>query len=145
MTSLRKYYFIFLCLASTLIVSCSVKNWGDHNSMEDIPDVPRLIIRGLVSDSASTEPLSAIRVSIAGMEEQTALGYNYAFTDTTGRYIISRYLGRAIPDSLVLVASDTTGVYEAQEQKLIREEHYFLDDLKQSGLNLTVDFVLKKK
>ena len=145
MTSLRKYYFFLLCLASALIVSCSNYKGDPIPENNDIPNVPRLIIRGLVTDSASSAPLSDIRVSIAGMEEQTALGYNYAFTDNTGRYIISRYLGRDIPDSLVLVASDTTGVYEEQEQKLIREEHYFLDELKQSGLNLTVDFVLKMK
>lgn len=141
MTNLRKYYFIFLCLASALIVSCSR---GKGYPEDIVPNVPRLIIQGLVTDE-SDEPLPGIRVSIDGTEEQPALGYNYAFTDSIGKYAIVRYLGRTLPDSLTITASDTTGVYEAQEQKLIRGEHYFLDELKQSGLNLTVDFVLKKK
>jgi len=147
MTNLRKYYLFLLCVLSTLLVACmSTKDDGNPFLGDNaVPNVQRLIIRGQVTDAATLEGLADIRVSIAGMDDTTALGYNYAFTDSTGHYTISRYLGRAIPDSVVLIASDTTGVYESKQQKMVCGEHYSPGDIKQNGLYLTADFELKKK
>ncbi len=77
---------------------------------------PRLIVRGKVTNTAD-EPLQGIYVSVFGVREATEsdiLTYNYAITDSVGKYAIIRYRGRECPTVITVVATDSTGIYEEQ-------------------------------
>lgn len=77
---------------------------------------PRLIVRGKVTNTAD-EPLQGIYVSIFDVREAMEpdiLTYNYAITDSVGKYAIIRYRGRECPTVITVVATDSTGIYEEQ-------------------------------
>lgn len=109
---------------------------------------PRLVINGRVSN-AFGEALQGIYVSVFGVREpaeQDIITYNYAVTDTAGRYTIIRYRGREIPAEVTLVATDSTGHY--QEQHLFAPVTYDSVYSSSDGTKIpyngfvTADFVL---
>ena len=107
---------------------------------------PRLVVSGTVTN-AEAEPLQGIYVAIFGVREPgepDVLSYNYALTDSAGKYAIVRYRGREIPTEVTVVATDSTGLYE--EQLLFATVTY--DSIKTSSGKqpynafVTADFVL---
>ncbi len=112
--------------------------------MDYFEGAPRLVIKGHVKDEAD-ELLRNIHVYLDGVDEPAAIGYNEAYTDSLGGYLITRYLGRSLPDSLVIIASDTVSIYEDKLQKLYKDIDYvYYNQITNDG-GLMVDFVLKKK
>ncbi|MBR7155044.1 MAG: hypothetical protein IKD12_07075 [Paludibacteraceae bacterium] len=143
MTTCRKHSIFFvLCFMGTILLSCAK---GPVNEpMDYFEGAPRLIIKGHVKDEAD-EPLRNIHVYLDGVDEPAAIGYNEAYTDSLGGYLITRYLGRSLPDSLVIIASDTASIYEDKLQKLYKDINYVDYNQITNDGGLKVDFELKKK
>lgn len=144
MTTYRKYsFFLFLCFISALLLSCSKGDSPEYDP-GDFQGAPRLVLKGLVTDEMD-EPLRNIHVYLDGVDEPAAIGYNEAYTDSLGGYLITRYLGRSLPDSLVIIASDTASIYEDKLQKLYKDIDYVDYNQITNDGGLKVDFELKKK
>ncbi len=114
----KKHYIIYvLTVLSMTLIGCKA------NAPTDWPEdwngqtgAPRLLVNGTVTNTAD-EPLQDIYVAIFGIREPNEpdlLSYNYAITDSAGRYTIVRYRGRELPTEVTVVATDSTGVYEEQ-------------------------------
>lgn len=144
MTTCRKHSIFFvLCFMGTILLSCAAKG-PENEPMDYFEGAPRLILKGLVTDEMD-EPLRNIHVYLDGVDEPAAIGYNEAYTDSLGGYLITRYLGRSLPDSLVIIASDTASIYEDKLQKLYKDIHYVDYNQITNDGGLKVDFELKKK
>ena len=142
--------YLILCIGFT----------GCSNKMEELtPDMmdgayhdgaPRLIIHGTVSNTGD-ETLPGIYVSVFGVREANEpdiLWYNYAITDSLGKYTIIRYRGRETPVEVTVVATDSTDVY--QEQVLfvpVKYDYYTLYTGEQQNYNgyVNADFTLEAK
>ena len=77
---------------------------------------PQLTIKGQVADSNGI-PLENIKVALYGVREETErdiYAYNYALTDSLGRYYIVRYRGNNCPQEVTLVVSDLAAIYKEQ-------------------------------
>lgn len=106
-------------LLSLMLVGCAAK----VDYIDNVPSatdpwddaVPRLIVRGTVINQLG-DSLQGIRIDLYGVQdhdEEPIPTYNYAITDSLGQYIITRYRGRDIPDSITLVASDPEQRYDS--------------------------------
>lgn len=126
----QKYLIIFIFFAVALAsAGCAMKNshdpynpyidpensdGGDYYSLTN--GAPRLVIKGTVTNDTD-ETLQGIYVAIYGVrgeKEKDILTYNYAITDSAGRYEIIRYRGRELPTEVTVVATDSTGIYKEQ-------------------------------
>lgn len=109
---MRKYILYLLTFLSLTFVSCAAR-WNDPADVSSAEDpwegaAPRLIVRGTVTSQLG-DSLQGIRIDLYGVQdhdEEEIASYNYALTDSLGQYIITRYRGREIPDSITLSASD---------------------------------------
>ena len=115
-----KHHIIFaICalMSAIMITGCSAKGPGYPNyEHQDFPAMPRLVVQGAVTDTAS-QPLQGITVAVYGVREENepdAFSYNYTFTDENGQYMIVRYAGRNMPTEVTLVATDSAGLYAEQ-------------------------------
>lgn len=113
----KRYIYGLLAALLSAIVGCSKTNHAsDPDNWNTGPSTPRLIVQGTVTNTAN-EPLQGISIAIFGVrlpDERDILSYNYALTDSAGRYFISRYRGRDIPTEVTVVATDSSGVYQEQ-------------------------------
>ena len=146
---MNRYIFIVLSLALAIgFAGCAVNGYTD-NPPYPSNGSPRLVVSGHVTDTAN-QPLRGIAVSVFGVreaQEPDILSYNYALTDSAGRYTIVRYRGRELPVEVTVVATDSAGLY--QEQSRICQVSY---DSIQTGYSssskspynafVTADFVL---
>ena len=144
----KKHYIVYvLTVLSITLIGCKANAPTDwHEDWGGQTGAPRLLVNGTVTNTAD-EPLQDIYVAIFGIREPNEpdlLSYNYAITDSAGRYTIVRYRGRELPMEVTVVATDSTGVY--QEQLLFATLTY--DSISTpSGKQpfnafVTVDFVL---
>ena len=106
---MRNYIVYLLTILSLTLIGCA-KGEYMADPPEDPADgaAPRLIVRGTVTNQLG-DSLQGIRIDLYGVrehDEQDIPTYNYAITDSRGQYIITRYRGREIPDSITLVVSD---------------------------------------
>ena len=146
---MNRYIFIVLSLALAIgFAGCAVNGYTDNRPYPSNGS-PRLVVSGHVTDTAN-QPLPGIAVSVFGVreaQEPDILSYNYALTDSAGRYTIVRYRGRELPVEVTVVATDSAGLY--QEQSRICQVSY---DSIQTGYSssskspynafVTADFVL---
>ena len=149
----KNRYIVLILLALSLFgVGCASKHdkteYASSQDPSDSHSFPRLVINGRVSNALG-EALQGIYVSVFGVREpaeQNIITYNYAVTDTAGRYTIIRYRGREIPAEVTLVATDSTGHY--QEQHLFAPVTYDSVYASPDGTKIpyngfvTADFVL---
>jgi len=121
--------------------------WYDGS---DTNGAPRLVISGQISNSDSVA-LSGIYVSVFGVrqEKETDINtYNYAVSDSVGKYTMIRYRGREVPAEVTLVVTDSTGIY--QEQLRVCEVRYDSVYVAKEGRKIpfngfvTADFVLSQ-
>lgn len=154
---MKKNRLIVILLIAILIVcvGCANKNSSDPRSgyWFDPPTsfgAPRLVINGQITNTAN-EALPGIYVSVFGVRqpmEADIITYNYAVSDSLGKYTIIRYRGRELPAELTLVATDSTGMY--QEQLQICEITYDTVFVENEGQKIpyngfvTADFVLSQ-
>ena len=112
--------------------------------IEDI----RLIVKGQILDENS-QPIEGIRVDLYGIREEDepdVFSYNYTFSDSTGLFIMTRYVGRPKDRVLTIVASDPKNRYKEQ----VEYSEFRLSTIKFTNLsggtqyiwNVTCDFVL---
>lgn len=145
---MNRYFFIALLFLAIGLAGCAVNGYTDYPTYPSNGS-PRLVVSGHVTDTAN-EPLPGIAVSVFGVreaQEPDILSYNYALTDSAGRYTIVRYRGRELPVEVTVVATDSAGLY--QEQSRICQVSY---DSIQTGYSstskspynafVTADFVL---
>ena len=152
-----KKYTLILFLAALVaysVTGCAYEASGPRdagsNSEEVDPGLPRLVVSGLVSDTAG-HALEGISVAVYGVrehDEQPLITYNYALTDTAGQYTIIRYRGRELPTEVTVVATDSAGIY--REQTIYAPVTYdsipISDDIKQPyDAFATADFVLSQE
>ena len=115
-----KYHIIFaICalMSAIMITGCANASFFPSGEHQDYtPTTPRLVVQGVVTDTAS-QPLQGITVAVYGVREENepdAFSYNYTFTDENGQYMIVRYAGRNMPTEVTLVATDSAGLYAEQ-------------------------------
>ena len=116
---MRKIIVILLSVFALGLISCSPFAHGPYEG--DTSDyagnpIARLIISGHVTNTAN-EPLQGIYISVPNVREpneKDILSYNYAITDSLGKYLIIRYRGRELPTDVTVVATDSTGFYREQ-------------------------------
>lgn len=146
----RKSLIILPLLALCLcFFGCMDKGYKDPFGYESTDSSPRLIISGTVSNEEGNA-LPGIYVSAVSVREKNEpdlISYNFAVTDTAGRYTIIRYRGRELPSEVTVVATDSSGIY--QEKYLFAPVRY--DSIKTVNGNIvpyhvivTADFVLKR-
>jgi len=145
----KKHYIVYvLTVLSMTLIGCSKAEYpgSEYEDWNGQTGAPRLLVNGTVTNTAD-EPLQDIYVAIFGVREPNEpdlLSYNYAITDSAGRYTIVRYRGRELATEVTVVATDSTGVYE--EQYLFATVTYDTIDTpsgKQAyNAFVTVDFVL---
>lgn len=115
----KKHYIVYvLTVLSMTLIGCKAEYTvgGEPEDWNGQTGAPRLLVNGTVTNTAD-EPLQGIYVAIFGIREPNEpdlLSYNYAITDSAGRYTIVRYRGRELPTEVTVVATDSTGVYEEQ-------------------------------
>lgn len=111
------YIYGLLIVLASVLIGCSKYDTMEPPNGEEYPTgTPRLVVKGTVTNTAD-EPLQGIYVAIYGVREEgepDVLSYNYALTDSVGRYTIVRYRGREIPAELTVVATDSAGIYQEQ-------------------------------
>ena len=84
----------------------------------------RLIVMGTVMD-ANQQPLQGIRIDVYGVRAETEpdiQNYNFAYTDSVGRYVICRYRGRT-RTQMIVVASDPEQRFREQERDFVVPEY----------------------
>ncbi|MBQ9296265.1 MAG: hypothetical protein IJ204_03630 [Paludibacteraceae bacterium] len=110
---MKKYLLIqsLLCMVACVFVACAKT---DAYYSEEQPDgLPRLVVSGVVKNTEQT-PLAGVKITLETDDPQPMASYNFALTDTAGRYTIIRYRGKDFPVSVSLTAEDPQGVYESQ-------------------------------
>lgn len=112
------YIYGLLIVLASVLIGCShmYDSPGFPDEWNGQGGVPRLVVKGKVTNTAD-EPLKGIYVAIYGVREEgepDVLSYNYALTDSVGRYTIVRYRGREIPAEVTVVATDSAGIYQEQ-------------------------------
>ena len=115
----KKPFILFALIAICLVfIGCSkMAEW--QPSMDPDPYYSassRLIIQGVVSDSKGTG-IPGIHVAVYDVREEDEpdiLTYNYAITDSTGKFTIIRYRGWETPEEVTVVATDPAGIYQEQ-------------------------------
>ena len=113
---MRKTPFYIFILASLILCLLGCEKSGDPGYPLPESGPPRLIVSGFVCNTDSIA-LPGIRVSVFDVrepQEQDILSYNYALTDTAGRYTIIRYRGHNLPSEITVVATDTAAIYQEQ-------------------------------
>lgn len=120
MRKYRLFISITMCCVCMLCGSgCSSKEAfvdDGSNSFVITNGAPRLVISGSVTNPDG-HAIQGIHVAVYGVREEQetdALTYNYAITDSAGKYTIIRYRGRELPAEVTVVAKDLVGVYEEQ-------------------------------
>ena len=115
-----KHHIIFaICalMSAVMITGCAKgPEYPNGECLNNVPTTPRLVVQGVVTDTAS-QPLQGITVAVYGVREENepdAFSYNYTFTDENGQYMIVRYAGRNMPTEVTLVATDSAGLYAEQ-------------------------------
>lgn len=111
----RIYTFIVFTLTVFVFASCAKYAGGPPYDHE--PDgLPRLIVRGMVQDTAQ-KPLQGIYVFVFDLREpneKDILTYNCALTDSAGNFTMIRYRGRELPSQISVVATDSSSLYLEQ-------------------------------
>lgn len=112
------YIYGLLIVLASVLLGCShmYDSPGGPDEWNGQGGTPRLVVKGTVTNTAD-EPLQGIYVAIYGVREEgepDVLSYNYARTDSVGRYTIVRYRGREIPAEVTVVATDSAGIYQEQ-------------------------------
>ena len=151
---MKKSPFIIISLFAflSICIGCAHKPSTEPDYIDDVlsAGIPRLVISGQITNT-DNEVLPGIYVSVFGVrQEQEAdiITYNYAVSDSLGKYTIIRYRGRELPAELTLVATDSTGLY--QEQLRICEISYDSVYVKYENRKIpyngfvTADFVLSQ-
>ena len=151
---MKKSPFIIISLFAflSICIGCAYKQSTEPDYIDDVlsAGIPRLVISGQITNT-DNEVLPGIYVSVFGVrQEQEAdiITYNYAVSDSLGKYTIIRYRGRELPAELALVATDSTGLY--QEQLRICEISYDSMYVKYENRKIpyngfvTADFVLSQ-
>ena len=98
-----------------LLIGCAAKDWQSGDPLA-YTNAERLIVKGCVTNEEA-QPLQGIRVDVYGVREANEpdiASYNYAITDSAGRYAIIRYLGREKPTEVTVEATDPQGIYKPQ-------------------------------
>ena len=100
---------VIMLLGSILLTGCAKNDAPECFPDEEFGNRPeRLVVQGRVTNEDS-QALEGIRVDIYGVREEDesdVLSYNYAITDSEGKYTICRYLGRMNPKEVTVIASD---------------------------------------
>ena len=154
---MKKNHYTILSLIAILFVCIGCANKTNQNPGPgywfDGPEdtgAPRLVINGQITNTAN-DTIPGIYVSVFGVRqpmESDIITYNYAVSDSLGKYTIIRYRGRELPAELTLVATDSTGMY--QEQLRICEITYDSVYSNKEGRKIpyngfvTADFVLSQ-
>ena len=114
------YIYGLLIVLASVLIGCSkydaIPPGYPNDGWSDFGGTPRLVVKGTVTNTAD-EPLQGMYVAIYGVREEgepDVLSYNYARTDSVGRYTIVRYRGREIPAEVTVVATDSAGIYQEQ-------------------------------
>lgn len=140
----------------TVCIGCENKNGASYPGYENgfypsgSSGVPRLVINGQISNT-NNEVLSGIYISVFGVrqeDEADIMTYNYAVSDSLGKYTIIRYRGRELPTELTLVATDSTGLYQEQSRicEITYDSVYSEIERRKIPYNgfVTADFVLSQ-
>ena len=89
---------------------------SDPDPYEDV--APRMVVSGTVTNEDG-EALEGIYIVLDGIrepDEPDIAFYNYAWTDSIGKYTIIRYRGRECPDEVTVIAIDPENIYKEQVQ-----------------------------
>ena len=149
---MRKYLLIhpLLCLFAIAFFGCSANKSGEpiDAGLFEPDGLPRMVISGLVRNTQD-EPLNGIRIDLETEDPKQAASYNYAITDSEGRYTIIRYRGHELPDSVILSVSDPSGNYLPQRTAapVTYDSVYLASQYAKEPYNAFVkaDFVLENK